>query len=98
VAEMKDTRLPLNVPLKILKLWRNQWLKPLELEKLQNKKLRAIVKHSYENVPLYHNLFRDANLKPDDIKTTKDLSKLPILTKKVLTNLPLEQLVAKTSI
>ena len=78
-----------------IELKRNQRLKPIELERLQNKKLRAIIKHSYENVPLYHNLLKEANLKPDNIKTTRDLSKIPILTKSMLRNLPLEHLVAK---
>lgn len=62
-------------------LEKTQWWKPEELEELQNKKLRALIRHAYENVPYYHNLFRKLNLKPEDIKTKEDLKKLPILTK-----------------
>lgn len=45
------------------------------------KKLRAIVKHAYENVRFYHREFDSAKMKPSDIKTADDLGKLPIITK-----------------
>jgi phenylacetate-CoA ligase len=64
------------------------------LKKLQNKRLRAIVKHSYENVPYYHDLFKEAKLTPDAIKTTEDLVKVPILSKNVLRSLPVEKITA----
>jgi len=66
--------------------WLNktQWLKPEELKRIQNKKLRALVKHAYENVPYYHHTFRVLNLKPDDIKSKDDLQKVPILTKEMI--------------
>ncbi|WP_456469181.1 phenylacetate--CoA ligase family protein [Archaeoglobus sp.] len=60
---------------------RTQWLKPEELEKLQNKKLRALIQHAYRNVPYYHRIFKKLELRPDDIQNKDDLSKLPILTK-----------------
>src|SRR5512137_1339408 len=44
-------------------------------------KLRAMLEHSYENVPFYHEAFKSRGLKPSDIKTFADLSKLPVLTK-----------------
>lgn len=74
---------------------KNQWLKPQELEKLQNKKLRAIVKHAYENTELYHSKFKKANIHPDDIKTVDDLYKVPFTTKEELRTLPLEVRVSK---
>ena len=51
------------------------------LLKHQNKKLREIIKYAYENVPFYHEKFKRAQLKPDEIKTVDDLSKLPIIRK-----------------
>ena len=65
--------------------WLNktQWWKPEELEELQNKKLRALIKHAYDNVPYYHQLFRKLDFKPEDIKKKEDLTKLPILTKSI---------------
>jgi len=62
-------------------LSRTQWLKPPELRKLQRKRLRAILKHVYENVPLYRGKFDSVGLKPGDVKTVEDLSKLPFTTK-----------------
>lgn len=52
------------------------------LLKIQEEKLRAIIKHAYENVEYYHATFKSLGLRPDDIKTVQDLQKLPLLTKK----------------
>ncbi len=62
-------------------LRKNTWLKASELRKIQEKKLRANVKHAYENVRFYHQKFDSVRIKPDDIKTVDDLDKLPIITK-----------------
>lgn len=71
------------------KLSRNQWLEPSELEILQEKKLKAIIRHAYENVPLYRGKFDSAGVKPDDIKTLKDIEKLPFVTKQeIRSNMP----------
>ena len=56
------------------KLRKNQWLKPYDLKKLQQKKLRSIIIHAYNNVPYYHKLFDSVNVKPSDIKNVDDLS------------------------
>ena len=93
--EKKIMNLPLKAPFMMMQLWRNQQLEPQELKKLQEKKLRAMVKHSYENVAYYHERFRRANLKPDDVRTMEDLAKIPILTKKTLKSLPTEKIVAR---
>lgn len=77
------------------KIRKAQQLNPSELEKLQNRKLRAVVKHAYENVPYYHELFNSAKLKPEDIKTKEDLVKIPITTKQVLQRLSISERVAK---
>jgi len=55
-----------------------------ELIKLQNCKLEKIIRHCYKNVPFYTDLFNGLKLKPDDIKTRKDLSKLPFIDKFVV--------------
>jgi phenylacetate-CoA ligase len=62
-------------------LERSQWLRPTELRELQNKRLRALLKHSYETVPFYRRRFKDAGLRPDDIREVGQLAKLPVLTK-----------------
>src|SRR4030067_3122600 len=89
-----DPVLVLSAPFMMRKLLHDQWLKPSELRKLQDKRLRGIVKHSYENVPYYRNVFKQAKITPNDIKTTDDLTKIPILTKKDLKNLTLDKICA----
>ncbi len=48
----------------------------LQLERLQN-----IVAYSYENVPFYKKKFDEINLKPSDIVTLEDISKIPFTNK-----------------
>jgi len=40
-----------------------------------------MVKHAYATVPYYQEIFDAERITPQDIKTTKDLYKLPILGK-----------------
>jgi phenylacetate-CoA ligase len=62
-------------------LEKSQWWPPQKIAALQDEKLRKLVLYSYEKVPYYRRLFDEKGLKPDDIKTSKDLAALPILTK-----------------
>ena len=55
-----------------------------KMKALQNRKLRKLVRHCYENVPYYTILFDRLGLKPEDIQTPADLVKLPILTKQII--------------
>lgn len=52
-----------------------------ELRKLQNEKLVKQIKHVYDNVPYYAAKMDEVGVKPEDIKTTDDIKKLPFLTK-----------------
>lgn len=68
--------------LKYLKdLNQSQWYNLKQLRELQTNKLQMLIEHAYNNVKYYHKIFRKLNLKPEDIKSEKDLLKLPILTK-----------------
>lgn len=62
-------------------LQKSQWFSPAELRKLQEIKLRLLIRHAYETVPYYHNVFRVRDLKPDDIKSVSDLTKLPVISR-----------------
>lgn len=55
-----------------------------ELEALQSYRLSVTVRHVYENVPFYHDLFDKHGVKPEDIKSVNDLSKLPFTVKQDL--------------
>ncbi len=52
-----------------------------DMKKLQDERLVEQVKHVYENVEYYRNLMDEKGVKPEDIKSTDDLYKLPFLTK-----------------
>ncbi|SHM29266.1 phenylacetate-CoA ligase [Caldanaerovirga acetigignens] len=52
-----------------------------KLKELQLERLKKIVKYAYENVPFYRKLFDEKGLKPEDIKTIKDIEKIPFTTK-----------------
>ncbi len=59
----------------------SQWWTREQIDEYQNRKLRDLVKHAYDNVPYYNELFKKINLTPGDIKTKDDLYKIPLLTK-----------------
>lgn len=62
-------------------LSRNQWLGPVELKQLQEKRLRDITNHAYNNVPLYKEKFDAQGIKPEHIRSLEDVQKLPFTTK-----------------
>jgi len=62
-------------------LRKNLWLETPKMQHLQQKRLRAIVKHAYENVPFYHRKFDEAKVRPDDVKSVSDLVRIPMTTK-----------------
>lgn len=62
-------------------LQRTQWFSLSKLEEIQRKRLRFLLEHALRHVPFYHKVFRAKGLRPSDIKSAKDLVKLPIVTK-----------------
>lgn len=63
---------------------KNQWRSKSDLKEWQNDRLRDIVTNAYAHVPYYHDLLKEKKIRPDDIKTVDDISKLPILTKELI--------------
>jgi len=64
-------------------IW-NKDIETLPRKKMAEKqleKLKEIVHIAYENVPFYRKRFDSINLKPSDIKTLKDIEKIPVTTK-----------------
>ena len=68
------------------KLEKSQWLSEEELEDIQWGKLKNLLKHAYDNVPYYRNVFKKIRLNPSDIKNAEDFSKVPFLTKDDIRN------------
>ncbi len=52
-----------------------------EMQELQLASLKDVVKRAYTEVPFYRNRFDGIGLKPEHIKTLKDIEKIPYTTK-----------------
>ena len=55
-----------------------------KLSKLQEEQLIKMVNYCYEKVPVYRRKFKDAGIKPDDIRNFDDLEKIPFTEKEDL--------------
>ena len=65
-----------------------------QIEKYQDKALRRLIKYAY-TVPLYHRKYKNAGIHPQDIQGTKDITKLPFITKKDFRSSTVEDLLPK---
>ncbi|WP_156724856.1 phenylacetate--CoA ligase PaaK [Streptomyces apocyni] len=52
-----------------------------ELAALQLERLRATLRHAYDNVPFYRESFDKAGLRPEDCRSLADLARFPFTTK-----------------
>ena len=50
----------------------------------QTERMQQLIRHAYETVPYYRDLFVEHKLEPADIKTLTDLAKIPVLTKQTI--------------
>jgi phenylacetate-CoA ligase len=60
---------------------RTQWFSQSQINEYQNKRLKEIVKHAYENVPFYKKLYDKYAVRPEEIKDIRDISRLPLVTR-----------------
>lgn len=63
---------------------KSQWFSERQFIQYQESRLRLIIRHAYDQVPYYRELFQRSKLRPEDISTMKDLDKIPPLTKELL--------------
>ncbi len=61
---------------------KTQYYNDDKLKELQWDKLKKLIKHSYETVPYYRSLLDSNGIKPDSINSYDDYRKIPILTRK----------------
>lgn len=66
----------------LTELEKSQWYSEQELKELQDEKLNIMVRHAYENTPYYNGIFKKLHLRPSDIKSQKDLWKIPAISKR----------------
>jgi len=79
---------PVSIYLSYRSLQRSQWFNREAIRNLQEEKLKHLVRHAYQHVPYYQTLFDNIGLKPADINSLDDLSKIPITTKADLQSIP----------
>lgn len=77
------------------RLCRAQWKDPESLRKLQERKLRRLVRHAYQQVPYYRKLFDAHKIRPEEINRIEDLRLIPITEKKKLQELPFDETCAQ---
>ena len=52
---------------------------PERIERLQRRRLRAIVRHAFRSVPFYREAMRGRDLRSEDLERVEDLARLPLL-------------------
>lgn len=72
------------LPFEFLQIEREQWLSTGQLERLQWKRLKKLLKHAYENTAFYRERFKCAGITPNDIRDRKDLERIPVTTREDL--------------
>jgi len=76
-------------------LQKNQWRSPEAIKQIQKKKLKKLVKHAYQNVPYYRELFDSLKIKPQDIRKLEDLYLIPLTSKEQMQELSLTEKIAE---
>jgi phenylacetate-CoA ligase len=61
------------------------------ISRWQSKYLHFLVKEAYKNVPLWRRIFSEMNIRPDDIRSIEDISRLPVTNKKTYLGLMPEE-------
>jgi len=58
-----------------------QWWSAREIEDFQSERLRELIAYCYSNVSFYRTVMDERGLRPNDIETLADLTKLPVVDK-----------------
>jgi phenylacetate-CoA ligase len=67
------------------------------VQDFQSRRLRRLVRHSYQNVPFYRRLYDAHGVRPESIRGIEDLSRLPIIEKADLLNVPVSERISEGS-
>ncbi len=66
-----------------------------DLRQVQEERLRKLLIHAYQNVPLYRGLYKEAGYRPEEFRSLDDIDKIPILQKDRLKQASPEEVVAQ---
>ncbi len=67
-----------------LRIQREQWLDPVELERRQWSRFKRLLDYAFEHSPFYARKLRAAGVAPPDIRDRSDLGRLPVVTREEL--------------
>jgi phenylacetate-CoA ligase len=62
-------------------LEQQQWLPREEIERIRWRKLQALLRHTYDQVPYYRRRWDEIGARPEEIGGPADFARLPLLTK-----------------
>jgi phenylacetate-CoA ligase len=65
------------------------------MRRAQDRRVRALVTHAYQRVPLYRRLWDKAGVHPVMIRGVEDLPLLPVMSRQMLQQAPIEERVAR---
>ena len=65
-------------------LMQTQWMTEDNIKEYQFAATKNLLKHAYNNVPYYKDIFESCGFKPSKFKSLNDLKKLPLLQKETL--------------
>lgn len=84
VFPLADYKMKTNVMHYYNMIKRMETFSPDEIENWQNKNLRQLVRKAYFDTEYYKELFDNIGLNPEEIKSSEDLEKIPILTRDII--------------
>lgn len=79
----------------LYRLCKNVRLDTSQLERIQYRKFKSLIDYAYNNVSYYRKLFTKTGISPADIKTSSDISRIPITTKSQIQTLSREEITRK---
>ncbi len=79
----------------LIRLLRNEHRSMDELIYHQTSSLKKIVDYAYASVPFYKKLYDDSGFHPNDIQSIDDISKIPVIDKKLLVRNSYDKLISK---
>jgi len=82
---------------KFHKYKKNPFLESSELSELQIRKLKTLIRHTFNQVSYYKKIFEEAGIKPNNINSLEDLVKIPITSRKDIQALPMKDIIARNT-
>lgn len=62
----------------------SQWWDAQKMGAWQDERLRAVVRHAYDHVPYYREIFTHHGVRPDAFRGREDLHRIPLLTRETI--------------